>query len=71
MNPETYHTPAEACKVLKVCRKTLRAMRRAGLVKAVNISAGPIQPRWRYILELEAEKGGDLNFLDFKRRAGL
>ena len=71
MNPSTYLTPAEACAVLKVCPKTLRAMRRVGLVKAVNISAGPIQPRWRYILDLEAEKSSDLNFLDFKRRAGL
>jgi hypothetical protein len=71
MNTDTYFTPAEACKSLKVCPKTLRAIRRAGLVKAVNISAGALQPRWRYIIDLEPDKGSDLNFLDFKRRAGL
>jgi hypothetical protein len=71
VNHDTYLTSAEACKILKVCRKTLRAMRRAGLVKAVNIGAGPVQPRWRYVLDLQPDNGNDLNYLDFKRRAGL
>ena len=68
MNPDTYLTPAAACKILKVCPKALRAMRRVGLVKAVNISAGPIQPRWRYVLDLEPESEGEVMWLDFKRR---
>ena len=64
-------TPREAIKILKVCRKTLTAQARAGLIKRANISAGDKQARWRYILDLRPDPEPEANYLALKRRCGL
>jgi hypothetical protein len=66
-------TTSEACRLFHVSRNKLAAMRRDGLVRAVNINPNGERAVWRYADRLEVVKGLDeeIRWQGLKRRCGL
>jgi hypothetical protein len=68
-----YLTSKEACEYFHVCRNKLMAMRKAGIIRAININPNGKRAVWRYddCLEISGILEEDLKYLDLKRRIGI
>jgi hypothetical protein len=75
MTPQAHLTTTEACHLFHVSRNKLAAMRREGLIRAVNINPGGERAVWRYANRLELVDVGNLDdelrWQGLKRRWGL
>ena len=72
MTPTAYLTPAQACARFGVSPNTLATLRERGVVQAVNLNPDGQRAVWRYVNRLEVgDAGGELKYLDLKRRCGL